>query len=86
MTIERMDDAPVLDQIDEIGWQKFLALIVFKLAPNGVTLTSEDVEQFAREDKVLFSHGLGDRFEFKMVTREEAERIAAHEAGRRGRA
>lgn len=86
MTVTKLNDAPVLDQIEELGYMKFMALLVHKLAPNGVTITAEDIARFP-PNGVLFSHGHHDGFEFRIVTQEAAERIAAHHAANnRGRA
>lgn len=86
MTVNKLNDAPVLDQIESIGYMKFMALLVHKLAPNGVTITVEDIARFP-PDGVLFAHGHRDSFDFKIVTQEQADRLAAHEAAtNRGRA
>lgn len=79
MTVKKLNDAPVLDQIESIGYMKFMALLVHKLAPNGVTITADDIAKFP-PGGVLLSHGHYDGFEFRIVTQEEAERIAEHAA------
>jgi len=85
MSATELNDAPVLDQLRD-HWQSICALIVWKLAKDGVKITHQDMEQFAKEDLVLLSHGHYDSFEFKMITKEKAELIAAHELTQRGHA
>jgi len=85
-----LNDAPILDQVRE-HWQKLLAIVVWKLAPQGVTITHQDLVRFyadsAKKNLTLLTHGHRDSIDFKMVTREEAEQIAAHDAKtNRGRA
>lgn len=78
-------DAAILQQVQE-HWQKLAALIVWKLAPTGVTLTFEDISSFP-PDRVLLTHGHRDSIEFKIVSQADAERLAAHDrATNRGRA
>jgi hypothetical protein len=86
MTVKVMNpDAAVLQQVQE-HWMKICALLVWKLAPNGVTLTEKDIASFP-PDHVLLTHGHRDSFEFKLVTNDEAALIAAHDAAtNRGRA
>jgi hypothetical protein len=85
-----MNDAPVLDQIDG-QWMKFFAIALRKLGGK-VTITMADVEAFDREYRNgtgghLFTHGHKESFDFKIVSRAEAERLAAHEsATNRGKA
>ena len=79
MNVEKLNDAPVLDQIESIGYMKFMALLVHKLAPNGVKITVEDIARFP-PNGVLFAHGHRDSFDFKIVTQEQADKLAAHEA------
>lgn len=86
MSLEKLNDAPVVDQVAENAG-KFLALVVWKLAPKGVTITMKDIERFAAEGGIFFAHGHRESFDFKIVTPEEAARLAAHEAAtNRGRA
>jgi hypothetical protein len=68
-------------------WQRYLALVLQKLAPEGVTITKQDVEYFAEADKhVVLIVGGGDSFTLKMITPTEAERLAAYDAGMCGSA
>jgi hypothetical protein len=73
-----LNDAAVLDQLRE-HWQKVAALIVWKLAPRGLTLTFKDIDSFP-PGCVLFTHGHKDSIDFKIVTQAEAEQLAAHDA------
>jgi len=78
-------DAAILQQVQE-HWQKLAALIVWKLAPNGVTLTHEDIASFP-PDRILLTHGHRDSIEFKIISQADAERVAAHDQQtNRGRA
>lgn len=77
-------DSPMLQQLDG-HWQRLAAVLVWKLAKDGVTLTLDDLAQFP-QDMVLLTHGHKDSIEYKLVTREAAERIAAHDRAQRGRA
>lgn len=90
MTAKMLNDAPVLDQLNGIpdGWKKMLAMVVWKMArQKGVTITTRDMQQFSDEGVVLLTHGHYDAFEFRIVTPEDAERIAAHhKATQEGRA
>lgn len=79
MTIVKHNDAPAVEQTLENA-QKLLAMVVWKLAPQGVRITVDDMERFAAEGGVFLTHGHRDSFEFKIVTPEEAERIKSHEA------
>lgn len=78
MTVSILYDAAVLDQV-QAHWMKIAALLVWKLAPNGVTLTAKEIESFPA-DRVLLTHGHRDSFEFRLVTEADAARLAAHDA------
>lgn len=71
-------DAAVLTQVQE-HWMKIAALLVWKLAPNGVTLTAKEIASFPH-DRVLLTYGHRDSFEFKLVSESGAARLAAHDA------
>ena len=91
MTTRRLNDAPVLDQVEPY-WQKLAALILWKLkGVERVEITYEDMKRMEAEfagagGAIIFVHGMYDRFAFKIVTPEEAERIAKHETTQRGNA
>lgn len=87
MTVQRLNDAPVLDQLDE-QWCKLFTALLWKLAPEGVNLTIEDFEAFSKFAKtnVLLSHGAKDAVAFKFVTLAEAQVIADHQKTMRGHA
>jgi len=88
---DRMNDAPILDQIDG-QYEKFLLLILRKYKPVGVIITQADIEALLRDQDggdpwVLFSHGHRDSIEFKAIRASEAKVIAAHDAAtNRGKA
>ncbi len=78
MTVYKLNDAPVLGQLDG-NYMKFLALVVWKLAPSGVRITVADIKKLGAEGGVLFAHGHYDSFEFKIVSPAAAQRLAAYE-------
>jgi len=83
-------DAVILQQLQG-QWQKMVALVVFKLAKEkGVKITQTDITAFMREYErtgmTLMTWGHFDSIEFKLVTREEAERLAAWDKQQRGNA
>lgn len=72
-------DSAILQQMDG-HWQKLCALLVWKLARQGVTLTHEEIKQCTSEGElILLTHGHYDSIEFRLVTPAEAERIVAHD-------
>lgn len=79
MTVKILNrDAAVFDQVDG-QWMKLLAIVVWKLAPKGVEITTADFESFP-PNGTLLTHGHRESIEFKIVTEDEARRIAAHDA------
>jgi hypothetical protein len=61
-------------------WQKYVSLLVFKLAKEGVHITSQDIVDFGKQEKnTLLTHGHHDSIEFRLVTMAEAERLAGME-------
>lgn len=76
--MNELNDAAILDQVRDY-WRHIAALLVWKLAPNGVHLTSDDMVQFKLTEKVLLTYGHGDSIEFRMITRAEADTLAAHD-------
>lgn len=87
MTVNIVNPDNAALQQAEGNWMKFCALIVWKLAPKGVHITSADMDRFAAEGGLLLTHGHRDSFEFKIVTPVEAVRLAEHDAAtQRGRA
>ena len=78
-------DSTIMQQ-SEGHWQKYLMLVISKLAPAGVTITIRDMEKLAGEERVLLTHGHIDSIEFKLVTRAEADRIVAYDKTQKGTA
>lgn len=78
-------DSTILKQ-SEGHWQKYLMLVLAKLAPGGVTITLKDIEKFDQQQRVLLTHGHVDSIEFKLITPADAIRIAAYEKTRKGTA
>ena len=76
--MNELNDAAILDQVRDY-WQNIAAMLVWKLAPNGVHLTRDDMVQFNLKEKVLLTHGHRDSIEFRMITRAEADKLAAHD-------
>lgn len=83
--VQLMNRAPIIDQL-EGQWEKIVAALVFKLAKDGVVLTMKDFEECTNSGRALLSHGHFDSIEFKMVTREEAKRLAEFDATKTGHA
>ncbi len=87
----RLNDAPILDQLDG-QYQKFLLMILRKYVPDGAVISFRDIEALAIDQAagngwVLFSHGHNDSIEFKAIRESDAARLAMHEdATNRGRA
>lgn len=68
-------------------WQKYLCLVIWKLAREGVTISVADMVEFANQDKnILLTHGHIDSIEFKLVTMAEATRLADYDQKQRGSA
>lgn len=74
MTVQQIGNDPILGQVQE-HWMKLAALLVWKLAPQGVTITFEEMQKFPA-NLALLTHGHRDSIEFRMVSREEAEALA----------
>lgn len=85
MTNKINPESAMLEQSDGM-WQRYMGLILLKLAPDGVTISKEDIEAFAArgEDNVVLAHGHFDSFSFKVVTREEAIRLAEWDKNQAG--
>lgn len=77
-------DAVILEQMRE-HWQKLAALLVWKLAEKGVTLTYKEMAEFP-QDMVLLTHGHKDSIEFKLVTQDVAKTIVEHDRKQKGHA
>lgn len=61
-------------------WQKYVGLLLFKLAPQGVTLTLEDLKKMSEaQDLVVLVRGRNNNVEFSLVTPEKAEMLAIQE-------
>lgn len=91
MSVEELNpDNPILGQVRD-HWEKITALVVWKLArEKGVILSYEDMEQFNKESDtgklVLLTWAHKESIELKIVTRADAERIAAYDKTQVGRA
>lgn len=88
--VGRLNDAPVLDQIDG-QYEKFLLMILRKYKPNGVVITLADLQNSIQDNQgdpfVLFVHGHKDSIEFKAIRMSAAQKIADHDkATNQGRA
>lgn len=88
MTVHTVNpDSTVLNQLED-QWEKIVAIPVWKLARDGVRITLQDLESFAKEtaagDAVLFTHGHYDSFDFKIVTAQRAQELAEWDAKQRG--
>ena len=82
MTSRKLNpDSTMLQQSDG-QWMKYCGLILMKLSPDKpVVITMADITAAMNGgEKFVLIHGHTDSVEFKMVTREEAERLAAYDA------
>ena len=86
MNTKVLNPGSTIMQQSEGHWQKYLMLVLSKLAPDGVTITVRDMEKFAGEERILLTHGHVDSIEFKLVSRAEADRIVAYDKTRKGTA
>lgn len=83
-----LNDAPVLDQLRD-HWQKVCGMLLWKMGARGkpIVITKKDLEEIAGSPPmVIFTHGRSDALEFKLVTIEEARRIAEYQKTLSGRA
>ena len=90
MSTAKLNDAPILDQLDGY-WEKMAAFLLHKLVKRGeqVVITLEDMKAMERDwpaGAIIFCHGRTDSIALQLVTREDAERLAAHDAQMRGSA
>lgn len=77
-------DAPILGQV-EGHWHKLMALVVWKLAKDGVTITAEDMTTFP-EGYSLLTHGKLDGITLKVVSPEQAATIREYNQTQKGSA
>lgn len=90
MSVKRLNDAPILDQLDGL-WEKLVLALLWKYHP-GETLriTAEDLKELRRASEagsaVLFTHGHADPIELAVITAERAALLAAHDRTQRGNA
>lgn len=77
------------DQMRE-HWQQLAALLVWKLARQGVSITDKDMARYAQEvergEAMFYFLGQHDRINFKIVDRKRAEELAAYDRAQRGHA
>jgi hypothetical protein len=75
------DRAAVLDQL-EGQWQKIAALLVWKLAGDKPVIIGikdfEELERATAAGKVFMTWGHYDSFEFRIIDKADAERLADH--------
>jgi hypothetical protein len=86
---QRANRTPGIDRrgerasVEQLGgrWQKLAVALLWKLAREGVTLTSWDLAQLPL-DRVLLAEGHEHDIEFRFVSRADSKRIHARELGR----
>lgn len=89
--IKTNPESVVLSQMDE-QWCKFLTFIVWKYHnnDNGVVITLADMQRYQADfesgNAFLLTHGHHDSIEFKIVTKQRAEELAAWDGSRKGSA
>lgn len=80
MTVNVINPDSAILQQSEGMWQKYCALLVWKLARQGVTISVADIDKCNSEGElILLAHGHYDSIEFKLVTPQQAAVIAAFE-------
>ena len=73
-------DSPMAQQ-SEGQWQRYLIAILFKLLKSeALFLTSDDLEEFAKEPRYLIINGHVDSIEFRVVNEDSAVKIMAYES------
>lgn len=82
--VRHMNRAPILDQLED-QWERIVAAMVWKLGKGNVVLTAQDLRDFPT-DRIFLTYGHHDSIEFKLVTREEADRIVEHQKTQQGQA
>lgn len=64
-------------------WHKLLVLVMLKFERSAVTLTLDEIRRFAEGPELaIVAHDKHNRIELRIVTLEEAERLARLEGGR----
>jgi hypothetical protein len=74
-------EAEILQQLDG-HWQQLLMVVLINIAPDGVTITDEDVMKAANAfptsgGPVIMTHGHKDSIELKVISGAEARHLAA---------
>lgn len=90
MSLTRLNDAPVLDQLDG-QWQRLMAIVLWKYhRGETLKLTVADMQAFQRDadagEAVVFTHGHVDSIDLAVITEERARVLAAHDRTQRGTA
>lgn len=72
--------AAVTMPIADAHWRRFVALLLWKLAPGQtVTVTTAEVEEFALQDAAgvarLFTHAHGEQIDFRVTSQDEIDRL-----------
>ena len=79
-----MNHESTIMQQTEGYWQNLAALLLYKLSKTEeVKIFSDDIIQFKQSGLALLTHGHHDSVGFKLVTHEEAARLAQYDAERR---
>lgn len=79
-----MNPESTIMQQTEGYWQNLAALLMFKLSKTEeVKITSDDILEMQQSGLALLTHGHQDSIGFKLVTHEEAARLAQFDAEHR---
>ena len=82
MTINKLNDAPILDQLDG-QWQKMFVFLLYKFAKTEkIKITAQDMmecNEVYPGGPVLFTHGHSDSVEVQIIDQEAAARIAEYQ-------
>lgn len=90
MSVHRLNDAPVLDQVQE-HWQKLMAVVLWKYHKGAtLTLNVADFQAYQRDfeagNALMFTHGHVDSIDLAIITAERAAVIAEHQKTQGGTA
>jgi hypothetical protein len=89
MTLERLNDAPILDQL-EGHWQKISALLMQRFSKRGevVVITADEIGKLNDDwpdGAILLVGGHVDSITLKLVTPAEAQRAIEYDKTMQGR-
>lgn len=90
MSVHRLNDAPILDQVQE-HWQKLMALVLWKFyRGETVKITHADMVAYQRDfdagKAFLLTHGHYDSIDLAIIDAEAARALSEHQQTQTGHA